>query len=158
MEVYITGAEAYVARMAHVRLVGGIATINRPSATINRPSATINRPSEARSHAPDLINVYVRLFAKLNNGLLAIDPHPQSMRVGVPHDQARTLPDRVTRSLGVAVGGVLPSELRAAKWGRVVEILDEQFGVATDPETLMALPFNLLTVGGLSELVGSLGP
>lgn len=69
----------------------------------------------------------------------------------------RGWPDRVTRFLGVAVGGVLPSELREAHWGRVVEILDEQFGVSTDAETLMALPFNLLTVGGLSELIGSSG-
>ena len=59
--------------MAHVRLVGGI--------------ATINRLADARSHDPDLINVYVRLFAKLNDGLLAIDPRPQSVRVGMPHDE-----------------------------------------------------------------------
>jgi hypothetical protein len=130
--------------MAHVRSVGGI--------------ATINRLAEARSHDPDLINVYVRLFAKLNDGLLAIDPHPQSVRVGVPHDQARSLPDRVARSLGAEVGGVLPSELRVAHWGGVVETLDERFGVSTDPETLMALPFDLLTVGGLAELVNSPGP
>lgn len=130
--------------MAHVRLVGGI--------------ATINRLAEVRSHDPDLVNVYVRLFAKLNNGLLAIDPHPQSVGVGMSRDEARTLPDRVMRSLGVAVGGLLPSELRDANWGRVVKILDQQFGVSTDAETLMALPFNLLTVGGLSELVGSPGP
>jgi hypothetical protein len=142
--VYTAVEVAYLARMAHVRLVGGI--------------ATINRLADARSRDPDLINVYVRLFAKLNTGLLAIDPHSQTVGVGVPHDEARTLPARVTRSLGAAVGGVLPSELRAAHWGRVVEILDEQFGVSTDPETLMALPFNLLTVGGLAELVGSSGP
>ncbi len=141
MEAFITAEVAYVPGMAHIRLVGGI--------------ATINRLAQARSRDPDLLNVYVRLFAKLNNGLLAIDPRPQSVGVGVPHDQARTLPDRVTRSLGVEVGAVLPSELRVAHWGRVVKILDEQFGVSTDPETLMALPFNLLTVGGLSELIDS---
>ena len=53
---------------------------------------------------------------------------------------------------------MLPSELRVAHWGRVVKILHEQFGVSTDPETLMALPFNLLTVGGLSELIDSPRP
>jgi hypothetical protein len=142
--VFVEAEVGYFARMAHVRLVGGI--------------ATINRVAEERGADPDLVNVYVRLFAKLTDGLLAIDPDPQSVGIGIASDQVHILPDQLTRSLGVAVGGVLPSELRAAHWGRVVKILAEQFGVSTDAETLMALPFSLLTVGGLSELISSSGP
>jgi hypothetical protein len=130
--------------MARVRLVGGI--------------ATINRLAEKNGRHPEFLNVYVRLFAKLTDGLLAIDPHPQSVGVGRPFDEAHTLSDQVMRSMGASVGGVLPSELRAAHWGRVVAILDEQLGIVTDPETLMALPFELVTVGGLSELIGSSRP
>jgi hypothetical protein len=126
--------------MAHVRLIGGI--------------ATINRLAEEKGPHPEFLNVYVRLFAKLTNGLLAIDPHPQSVGVGAPFDEAHTLSGQVRRSMGASVGGVLPSELRVAHWGRVVAILDEIFGVVTDPETLMALPFELVTVGGLTELIG----
>jgi hypothetical protein len=142
--VAVFGQGAYGASMAHIRLVGGI--------------ATINRQAEARGADPELLYVYVRLFAKLTDGLLAIDPNAQSVGVGMQRDQLKSLSDQVSRSMGVAVGGVLPSELRAAHWGGVIKILAAQFRVSTDPETLMALPFDLLTVGGLSELIASSGP
>jgi hypothetical protein len=132
---------AYGGAMAQVRSVGGIAAINHLAA---------DNGSDA-----SLIDLHVRLFALLDGGRLAFDQEPISMSVGLPSEESHTLSDRVTRSLGVAVGGVLPAELRQAQWGRLVEILDQEFGISIDAETLMALPLNLLSDGELSDLIGA---
>jgi hypothetical protein len=132
---------AYGGAMARVRSVGGIAAIN-------------HLPADSAG-GDSVIDLHVRLFALLDEGRLAFDQEPLSMSIGVPSDETHTLPDRVARSLGVGVGGLLPPELRQAQWGRLVEILDQEFGISIDAETLAALPFNLLSDGELSDLLGA---
>jgi hypothetical protein len=126
--------------MARVVSVGAIATV-------------AHMPRGAPDAPPESLSVHLRLFAKTDTGLLAIDPHPQTSNIGTQPSQSAALPEMVKFVLGAAVGGQIPAEHRAAHWGRIVEVLAEQFGISTDPETLMALPFELLPDSELHELI-----
>ena len=113
--------------MARVMSIGGIVTINRMAEEVADPS---------------IVNLNVRLFAKLDLGLLAIDPRPQSMAIGMGRNKLHELPDNVRQTMAMA--GALPAGHRDSYLGGVVAVLADQFGVHTDVETLMALPFDLL--------------
>jgi hypothetical protein len=119
--------------MARVRSAGGIATLHH-----------IDHDDGNEVH------VVVRLFAKLDDGMLAIDRDPVSLDVGVPAGQLATLHDAVVTALRF---GELPEEERQSYWGGVVEELRETFSVRTDPETLMSLPFDLVPDGELRGLL-----
>jgi hypothetical protein len=120
--------------MARVQSVGAIATIAKV-------------PGDVR-------NIHLRLFAKTDTGLLAIDPRPQSAVCAGGEDVAGLLA-MAQLSLGVAFGSQLPAAMREGHWGRVVETLSEQFDISTDVETLMALPFDLIPDGELRDSVES---
>jgi hypothetical protein len=111
--------------MASVQSVGGIATI-------------LQVPPEAT------LNVNVRLYAKLETGLLVIDPGQQSMVVGPNEESLRNGIEGLREVLtSMLTWGELPSEHRVNHWSGVLQALSEQ-GVETDPETLMRLPFEML--------------
>jgi hypothetical protein len=122
--------------MARVRSVGAIATVD-----------------EEEAHSSERLSVHLRLFAKTDDGLLAIDPHPETATVTVQARDPGALLGQVALVLGVAAGGQIPAEMRAGHWGRVVGALADQFGIETDPETLMVLPFELLADEALRELM-----
>ncbi len=124
--------------MARVRSVGAIATVG------DGPVA-------------ERVGVHLRLFAKTDAGLLAIDPRPETATVEVAARDPGALLGQVALVLGVAAGGQIPARVRAGHWGRVVAALAEQFGIETDPETLMALPFELLADAPLREMMDGLG-
>jgi hypothetical protein len=115
--------------MARVTSIGGIATILRLF------------PASAESAESRQVNI--RLFAKLDSGILAIDPAPQSISMGYADDANMAhLADQVARSMGLA--GQLTAGHRQSFWGRVLDVLEQDHSVKTDAETLMALPFELL--------------
>jgi hypothetical protein len=119
--------------MARVESAGGIATVQRVD-----------------SEDPELVNVNVRLFAKLDSGLLAVDRSPQRVNAGI----ARTdLPDLASLIPEALRSADLGSGHRASAWGGVLDDLRETFGVHTDPETLMSLPFDLVPDGELAALL-----
>ena len=119
--------------MARVESAGGIATLQRGD-----------------TGDPDLVDVNVRLFAKLDSGLLAIDRNPQSVNAGIHRADLHDLPSLIQQALR---SDELTSDHRASAWGGVIEDLRETFGVSTDPETLMSLPFDLLADGELRALL-----
>jgi hypothetical protein len=118
--------------MARVASVGGIATLRRAE-----------NAGEVR--------VAIRLFAKLDDGLLAIDRDPQTLEVGLGREELGALDEAVVTALRF---GELPPEERESHWGGVIEELRETFAVRTDPETLMSLPFDLVADGELRRLQG----
>ena len=113
--------------MARVLAVGAIVTVNHDDAL--------------PKNAP--LNLHLRLYAKVDDGTLVIDPAAQTAGLGI--DRAR-LPDargfRETVKLALSYGD-LPSTHRQAQWSRIVNGLGER-GIDTDPETLMNLPLELL--------------
>jgi hypothetical protein len=119
--------------MARVESAGGIATLQR-----------------VEDQDGDHIDVNVRLFAKLDSGLLAVDRNPQSVSAGIHREDLHDLPSLIQQALR---SGELTSDHRASAWGGVLEDLRETFGVSTDPETLMSLPFDLVPDGELRRLV-----
>lgn len=115
--------------MARVRSVGAIATLSRV-------------PELAQvQEAQGIANVHMRLFAKLDNGLLAIDPNPQTAGFGVPLQSAERAIDMFELMLR---SNDLPGEHRQAQWSRVVHELASTFDVHIDAETLKSLPFELI--------------
>jgi hypothetical protein len=109
---------------ARVESAGGIATLGRV---------------EARD--PDSLTLNVRLFAKLDSGLLAVDRSPQSCQAGIVRVDLEDLATLVVEALR---SGELTAGHRAGYWGGVLDDLRETFGVRTDAETLMSLPFDLV--------------
>lgn len=98
------------------------------------------------------INLNVRLFALVDNGLLAIDPASQSTGGGYSRD---SLPSR--SRLGDVTSAIfripqLPSGHRGAIWGGVIAALKE-LNIETDPETLQALPFEAIPIGRVLDVL-----
>jgi hypothetical protein len=119
--------------MARVESAGGIATLQRADET-----------------DPETIDVNVRLFAKLDSGLLAVDRSPQSVNAGIARVDLPDLASLVPEALRSVE---LDSDRRASAWGGVLDDLRETFGIRTDAETLMSLPFDLVADGELSALL-----
>jgi hypothetical protein len=119
--------------MARVESVGGIATLQR-----------------VEVEDPDLVNVNVRLFAKLDSGLMAVDRSPQSVNAGVARADLPELGGLVQEALR---SDAMTAGHRASAWGGVLDDLRETFGISTDAETLMSLPFDLVADGELRALV-----
>jgi hypothetical protein len=119
--------------MARVESAGGIATLERVD-----------------GDDPDRVAVNVRLFAKLDTGLLAVDRNPQSVHAGVARVDLEDLASLVPEALR---SGELSSDNRASAWGGVLDDLRETFAIRTDAETLMSLPFDLVADGELSALL-----
>ncbi len=125
--------------MARITSVGGIATL------LHVPEADA-----------DIINVNVRLYAKTDMGLLAIDRRPQSYSSGVQRDALRKREANALRTLHQAPDFLRP-ELGEGRtqgpWQGVMEELKEFFELETDPETLQALPFELVVDRELAEIL-----
>lgn len=119
--------------MARVESAGGIATVQRVD-----------------GGDPDLVNVNVRLFAKLDSGLLAVDRSPQSINAGVSREDLAELGSLIPQALR---SDEMTAGRRASAWGGVLDELRETFGVSTDAETLMSLPFDLVADGELRALL-----
>ena len=73
-----------------VRLLGGVATLNRKMEVHGYEPP----PGEA---VPT--NVHVRLFAKMDDGMLAVDPRPLSMGIAVQRERLFELPALVQCSV-----------------------------------------------------------
>ena len=124
--------------MARVQSIGAIATLSRL------------RPEEQQEDS--LVNVHLRLYAKVDNGLLAIDPNPQTSVVGLARDGLGAIEEAVQFALWMPQ---TPTEHRQAQFARVIEELRVQHGVEIDAETLRSLPFELLPDAELRELIAS---
>jgi hypothetical protein len=134
--------------MARIRSVGGIATVDG------------RFPGQTAAGAADGLQINVRLFAKTDGGLLAIDPRPQTYLTAIPRD---ALPRRQAQ----AFDGLLRApeflhpeadDRTQGPWGGVIEDLQRTFSIETDAETLQALDFELLMDAelqrALDELLG----
>jgi len=118
--------------MARIRSTGGIATLQRIPGAASDPAT---------------LQVNVRLFAKTETGLLAIDPSPQSYAAGIPRDALARGEEYALTGLVSAPEFLAPEagEGRVqGPWHRVIEELTRTFKIETDPETLQALPFELM--------------
>ncbi len=105
-----------------------------------------------------IININVRLYAKTEIGLLAIDPEPQTYGAGIPHDALRTGEPQAMWAPGNVPDFLQPhlDEGRAqGPWQGVIQELKEWFGIETDPETLKALPFELVGDQELREALSA---
>lgn len=133
---------------ARVKSVGAIATILDIEQIPGRP-----KPPEASPDAVIPVNVLLRPFAKLVEGILAISPG--STTVGIDPERISELEEFVRTQLGLLP--TLPSEFRHSQWASVVEEL-EKLNVKTDAETLLNLDFDLVPDGELrARLVGDTG-
>jgi hypothetical protein len=121
--------------MARVESAGGIATVQR-----------------VESGDPELVNVNVRLFAKLDSGLLAVDRNPQSVNAGVARVD---LPDLASLIPEALRSTEMTADNRASAWRGVLDDLRESFAIRTDPETLMSLPFDLVADEELRALTAA---
>ena len=119
--------------MARVESAGAIATLQRGG-----------------EEDPARVDVNVRLFAKLDSGLLAVDRNPQSVSAEIHREDLHDLSSLIQEALR---SDELTSDHRASAWGGVLEDLHETFGVSTDPETLMSLPFDLVADGELQRAI-----
>lgn len=129
--------------MARIRSVGGIATIQG------------GFPDELESDGGDLefVGIYVRLFAKTDGGLLAIDPQPQTYLSAISYLALRSAKANAYADL-VRVPEFLHPEIEGrtqAPWSGVIEDLRRTFGIETDAETLQSLDFELLMDAELHE-------
>ena len=131
-----------------MRSVGGIATIQAPV------------PGELESDDDPFafLGIYVRLFAKTDTGLLAIDPQPQTYLSAIqPH--ALRSPERESFVDLLRVPEFLHPEIEGrtqAPWHGVIEDLHRTFNIETDAETLQALDFELLMDAELQRALGDL--
>lgn len=134
--------------MARVRSVGGIATFQ----------GRFSERPEAESSPADFVGIYVRLFAKTDVGLLAIDPEPQTYLTAVPRVALRSSQaDEFAERLRAPE--FLHPEIEGrtqAPWRGVIEDLHRSFGIETDAETLQSLEFELLMDSELQRALGQL--
>jgi hypothetical protein len=128
--------------VARVRSAGGIATLQR------LPGGDETRQSDTS------VNINVRLFAKTDTGLLAIDPNPQSYAAAIPHDALKQGEAHAAIGLLFAPEFMRP-ELGEGRtqgpWQGVIEQLRRVFAIETDPETLQALEFEFIADRELAE-------
>jgi hypothetical protein len=131
-----------------VRSVGGIATIQRP----------VSGRVRSGDDPLEFVGIYVRLFAKTDTGLLAIDPQPQTYLTAVTQGtlrdpQGEPFVDRLRAPefLHPSIEG-----RTQAPWSGVIEDLHRTFHIETDAETLQALQFELLMDAELQRAIGEL--
>ena len=133
--------------VARVRSVGGIATIQHP----------VPRGVQSDDSA-EFVGIYVRLFAKTDSGLLAIDPQPQTYLTAIQHGALRD-PQGESVAERLRAPEFLHPEIEGrtqAPWRGVIEDLHRTFGIETDAETLQALDFELLMDEELQRALGQL--
>ena len=132
--------------MARVRSVGGIATIQRPA-----PSPLAYDDDEV-----EFVGIYVRLFAKTDSGLLAIDPAPQTYLTAIPPRALRS-PDGESFVDLLRAPEFLHPEIEGrtqAPWHGVIADLHRTFSIETDAETLQSLEFEVLMDAELQRALG----
>jgi hypothetical protein len=127
--------------VARVKSIGGIVSMTNLEAMPTAPQAD-----------PDIVNLNVRLFALLDIGLTVVDPQPQSMGMGTSRDGLTTVDHLEELVQGSLRASILPAGHRKAYWQRVVDELT-LFDIHTDPETLQALPFELLVTREVRTLL-----
>ena len=126
--------------------MGGIATIQ------GRPRGRL----EAEDDGVEFVGIYIRLFAKTDVGLLAIDPQSQTYLTAIPHAALRG-PQEDTLVTLLRVPEFLHPEIEGrtqAPWSGVIEDLQRRFSIETDAETLQSLEFELLMDAELREALG----
>ena len=133
--------------MARIRSVGGIATVQRSS---GRPGPDAG--------AADGIQINVRLFAKTDAGLLAIDPRPLTYLTAILRDAFGSRRPQACDGLAHAPEFLHPEEegRTQAPWDGVIGELERMFDIATDAETLQALDFELLMDAELQQALDAL--
>lgn len=136
--------------MARVQSVGGIATVQ----------GRFRGQPEHEDVGGDILNINVRLFAKTEVGLLAIDPRPQTYVTTIPRDALRSRQPHTLLGLLRAPEFLHPEveDRTQGPWRGVIEDLRRTFSIETDAETLQALEFELLMDAelqrALNELLG----
>jgi hypothetical protein len=122
--------------MARVESVGGIATLKRGTDAEDDGS----------------LSVSIRLFAKLDSGLMAIDHDAESLSLQMP---TRVALDELAGITATALRyGELPPAHRREHWEGLVAELHATSLIHTDAETLMSLPFDFVPDGELREALG----
>jgi hypothetical protein len=122
--------------MARVESVGAIATLKRSDEDEDDGS----------------LSVSIRLFAKLDSGLMAIDRDPESLSLQMP---TRVALEQLAEITATALSyGELPPAHRREHWEGLIAELRASSLVHTDAETLMSLPFDLVPDGELREALG----
>jgi hypothetical protein len=125
--------------------------------------ATIQAAAAAQLYSDDsleFVGIYVRLFAKTDVGLLAIDPQPQTYLTAVPPRALRS-PQGDSFTDLLRVPEFLHPEVEGrtqAPWHGVIEDLHRTFSIETDAETLQSLDFDLLMDGELQRALGLQAP
>jgi hypothetical protein len=130
-----------------VRSVGGIATIQHP----------VPRRLESDDSLA-FVGIYVRLFAKTDSGLLAIDPDPQTYLKAISQTALRN-PDGESVVDRLRAPEFLHPEIEGrtqAPWRGVIADLQHTFNIETDAETLQSLEFELLMDAELQRALGGL--
>src|SRR5215212_4727512 len=129
--------------MPRVRSTGGIAV-------------QAHAPAAVKGIGAGAVVVNVRLFAKLDVGVCAVDRRPVSFTVGAPREALRGVDpyeelglDSVPRFAGGTVDSSSPGP-----WSGLLDDLRTSFAVATDAETLQLLPFDLLHDPAPTETLG----
>lgn len=112
--------------------------------------ATLLRPEELGGGDPGTVNLSLRLFAVLDIGASVVSPGAAST-VAPDLKRLRSLDDVEAISLVGFRLGQLPTDHRQAIWSGLVDEL-AKFDVQTDPETLQALPFELVPTREVREL------
>jgi hypothetical protein len=131
-----------------VRSVGGIATIQAPG----------TRAPASDDDSLEFVGIYVRLFAKTDTGLLAIDPQPQTYLTAIPQRALRS-PDGESFVDRLRAPEFLHPEIEGrtqAPWHGVIKDLRRSFGIETDAETLQSLEFEVLMDVELQRALGEI--
>lgn len=100
---------------------------------------------------PNIVNLNIKLFVVLSFGAAVFDPRPQSQGIGFQRGSIKdltALEDHLVSSLRY---DELPAEHRKAHWQSVLDEL-VQYEIASDPETLRSLPFELVPVQAVRDL------
>jgi hypothetical protein len=134
--------------MARIRSVGGIATVQ---------GRFSNRAAREAAYA-DGLQINVRLFAKTDVGLLAIDPRPQTYLTAIHRDAFRGGQAQAFDGLDRAPEFLHPDadDRTQGPWDGVIEDLQRTFNIETDAETLQALDFELLMDAELQRALDGL--
>jgi hypothetical protein len=124
-------------------------------AAIERVGARIfilKAPSDLPEADSDVVNFGYQLYADLRIGMRVMTPHTSTLGVGRLKIPA-TL-DALADMLLVSLRhNDLPEEIRAAFWGPLPAEL-KRFGIDTDAETVMRLPFVPEATDEVLELLG----
>jgi hypothetical protein len=138
----------YGSGVARIRSVGGIATLQ----------GELANQLELDAAELEFVGIYVRLFAKTDGGLLAIDPQPQTYLSAISHVALRGAKAQAFADL-VRVPEFLHPEIEGrtqAPWSGVIEDLRRTFGIETDAETLQSLDFEVLMDAELQQALARL--